>query len=81
MAVVCLLLDDHPLSLGHFIEILNSTLSRGMRQLNGVYAQRFNRHHGRVGHVFRGRYKAILADCEPYLLELVRYKEGHAGLG
>ena len=44
-----------------------------MRQLNGVYTQRFNRHHGRVGHVFQGRYKAILVDREPYLLEFVRY--------
>jgi putative transposase len=44
-----------------------------MRQLNGVYTQCFNRHHGRVGHVFQGRYKAILVDREPYLLELGRY--------
>jgi putative transposase len=55
------------------IETPDANLSRGMRQLNGVYTQRFNRHHGRVGHVFRGRYKAILVDREPYLLELVRY--------
>jgi hypothetical protein len=31
-----------------------------MRQLNGVYTQRFNRRHGRVGHLFQGRFKAIL---------------------
>jgi REP element-mobilizing transposase RayT len=43
------------------IETQDRTLSRGMCQLNGVYTQRFNRHHGRVGHVFQGRYKAILA--------------------
>jgi putative transposase len=55
------------------IETLDNTLSKGMRQLNGVYTQCFNRHHGRVGHVFQGRYKAILVDREPYLLELVRY--------
>jgi putative transposase len=44
-----------------------------MRQLNEVYTHRVNRHHGRVGHVFQGRYKAILVDSEPYPLELVRY--------
>ncbi len=44
-----------------------------MRQLNGVYTQRFNRAHKRVGHVFQGRYKAILVDKESYLLEVARY--------
>ena len=44
-----------------------------MRQLNGVYTQRFNRRHARVGHVFQGRYKAILVQKESYLLELARY--------
>ena len=38
-----------------------------MRQLNGVYTQRFNRAHGRVGHVFQGRFKAILVQKESYL--------------
>jgi len=44
-----------------------------MRQLNGVYTQRFNRRHGRVGHVFQGRFKAIIVQKESYLLELARY--------
>lgn len=44
-----------------------------MRQLNGVYTQHFNRNHARVGHVFQGRYKAILVQKEAYLLELSRY--------
>jgi hypothetical protein len=44
-----------------------------MRQLNGVYTQTFNRAHRRVGHVFQGRYKAILVEKESYLLELSRY--------
>ena len=44
-----------------------------MRQLNGVYTQRFNRNHNRVGHVFQGRYKAILVQKDVYLLELSRY--------
>ncbi|UTF59277.1 transposase [Gilvimarinus sp. DA14] len=55
------------------IETPESNLSVGMRQLNGVYTQRFNRLHSRVGHVFQGRYKAILVDKESYLLELARY--------
>ncbi len=33
-----------------------------MRQLNGVYTQRFNRRHRRPGHVFQGRFKGILVD-------------------
>jgi REP element-mobilizing transposase RayT len=50
-----------------------ATLSRGMRQLNGDYAQHFNRRHGRDGHVFQGRYKAILVQRESHLLEVARY--------
>jgi len=48
-------------------------LSLGMRWLNGVYTQRFNRRHERVGHVFQGRFKSILVERERYLLELARY--------
>jgi REP element-mobilizing transposase RayT len=55
------------------IETPEANLSKGMRQLNGVYTQRFNRTHGRVGHVFQGRYKAILVERDSYLLELARY--------
>ncbi|HFD31362.1 MAG TPA: transposase [Gammaproteobacteria bacterium] len=55
------------------IETPDSNLSQGMRQLNGVYTQRFNRRHKRVGHVYQGRYKAILVQKENYLLELARY--------
>jgi len=55
------------------IETPQPTLSRGMRQLNGVYTQRFNRRHERIGHLFQGRFKAILAERDAYLLELSRY--------
>ena len=55
------------------VETPDGNLARGMRHLNGVYTQRFNRWHGRVGHVFQGRYKAILVQKESYLLELARY--------
>lgn len=50
-------------------------LSLLMRHLNGVYTQRFNRRHDKVGHVFQGRFKAILVDRDNYLLELCRYVE------
>lgn len=55
------------------IETPDANLSAGMRQLNGVYTQRFNRRHGRVGHIFQGRFKAILVERNSYLLELCRY--------
>jgi len=42
------------------IETPEGNLSKGMRQLNGVYTQVFNRQHRRVGHVYQGRYRAIL---------------------
>jgi REP element-mobilizing transposase RayT len=48
-------------------------LSRGMRQLNGTYTQRFNYRHKRVGHLFQGRFTSIVVERETYLLELVRY--------
>jgi putative transposase len=48
-------------------------LSRGMRQLNGVYAQRFNARHDRVGHVFQGRFGATLIQADEHLLQAIRY--------
>lgn len=55
----------------------SGNLSRLMRHLNGVYTQRFNRRHGLVGHLFQGRFKAILVDREAYLLALCRYVENN----
>jgi len=55
------------------VETIEGNLSKGMRQLNGVYTQKSNRRHQRVGHVFQGRFKAILVDRDNYLLELCRY--------
>jgi REP element-mobilizing transposase RayT len=65
----CLMTNHYHL----LIETAEPTLSRGMRQVNGVYTQRFNRRHDRVGHVFQGRFKAILVQRDAYLLELCRY--------
>ena len=55
------------------VETPDANLSHGMRQLNGVYTQRFNRRHGLVGHLFQGRFKGILVERETHLLELVCY--------
>ena len=55
------------------IETLLPTLSKGMRHLNGSYTQSYNRRHHRVGHLFQGRFKAILVQKEYYFLELARY--------
>jgi REP element-mobilizing transposase RayT len=55
------------------VETPDGNLAQGMRQFNGIYTQRFNRRHRRVGHVFQGRYKAIIVQKDSYLLELARY--------
>lgn len=60
----------------HYHLLLNTpdaNLSRAMRHINGVYTQRYNRHWKRDGHLFRGRYKAILVKDDAYLVELLRY--------
>jgi hypothetical protein len=44
-----------------------------MRYLNVAYTGDFNRRHQRVGHLYQGRFKAILVDAETYLVELSRY--------
>ena len=64
------LMDNHYHLL---IQTPDGNLSKGMRQLNGVFTQISNRRHQRVGHLFQGRFKAILVDGDAYLLELARY--------
>jgi putative transposase len=64
------LMDNH----FHLVlETPKANLARGMRQLNGRYAQRFNRRHRRVGHLFQSRYKAFLVERGPHLLRVCRY--------
>ena len=48
-------------------------LSRLMRHINGVYTQAYNRRHAQVGHLFQGRFKALLVDKDAYFLEVCRY--------
>lgn len=64
------LMDNHYHLL---IETPKPNLSQGMRQLNGTYTQAVNRRHQRVGHLFQGRFTAILVEKEAHLLELCRY--------
>ncbi|MCV2368587.1 REP-associated tyrosine transposase [Roseateles oligotrophus] len=60
----------------HFVmQTRQGNLSALMRHINGVYTQAFNRRHNKVGHLFQGRFKAILVDRDAYLLEVCRYVE------
>lgn len=71
-----LILHTYVLMDNHYHLLLETTeanLSLAMRHLNGGYTSYFNRSHNRVGHLFQGRYKAILVEKESYLLELSRY--------
>jgi len=64
------------LMLNHFHLIIKTplaNLSRFMQRLNTAYTVLFNSRHNRAGHLFQGRYKAILVDADSYLLELSRY--------
>jgi len=64
------LMDNHYHLL---IETPEGNLAIGMRQLNGVYTQLFNKSHGRTGHLLQGRYKSILIQKDSHLLEVCRY--------
>ena len=55
------------------VETPRPNLPPGMRQLNGVYAQRFNRRHDRRGHLFQARYRSIFVERESHLLATARY--------
>lgn len=58
----------------HFLlETGQPNLSKVMQGFNTAYTKYFNQKHNTIGHVFQGRYKALLVDKENYLLELTRY--------
>jgi putative transposase len=64
------LMDNHY----HLVmETPGGNLVKVMHGINGGYTGYFNRKYGRAGHLFQGRYKAILVDKESYLVELSRY--------
>ncbi len=54
------------------IETPEPNLSAGMRQLNGVYTQSFNRKNNRSGHLFMGRFNSVVFQKEKYLKPLIR---------
>ena len=64
------LLDNH---FHLLIRTGKQRISEGMRKLLTGYVVRFNRRYGRYGHLFQNRYKSILCEEDPYLLELTRY--------
>ena len=64
--------EDREMSLGVLAETVEGNLPLGMRHLYGVFTQASNRRHGRMGHLFQGRFKGILVDTDAYLLELSR---------
>jgi REP element-mobilizing transposase RayT len=71
--VVChawVLMDNHYHLL---LETPEANLSLAMKHLNSLYTQRFNKKHHRSGHLFQGRFKALVVEKESYLLELCRY--------
>ena len=55
------------------IQVKEAPLSQIMQNLAFRYTRWINTKHTRSGHVFQGRYKAILVEADRYLLELVRY--------
>jgi REP element-mobilizing transposase RayT len=69
IAAYCMMPNHYHL----LLQTPDGNLSRCMRQINGIYTQRFNRAHKYDGQLFRGRYKSILIDADEYLLELLRY--------
>jgi REP element-mobilizing transposase RayT len=55
------------------IETRETPLSKILQGINQSYTMYFNRRYGTVGHLFQGRYKAILCDKDAYLLSLIKY--------
>ena len=55
------------------IETPKANLSVGMRQLNGIYTQKFNRKNRKSGNVFQGRFKAVVIEKDEYLLDICRH--------
>ncbi len=64
----CLLPDRYHL----LVETGQPTLARGMRQINGRYTQAFNRRHGIGGHLFQGRYRAVMVEQPAFLAAACR---------
>jgi len=71
--VIChawVLMDNH---YHLMLETPSANLSVAMKHLNAIYTQRFNKKHHRTGHLFQGRFKALVVEKDTYLKELCRY--------
>ncbi len=55
------------------IQVADEPLSKIMQNLSFRYTRWINKHQKRMGHLFQGRFKAILIDADEHLLELIRY--------
>ncbi len=55
------------------IEQNETPISKIMQGINQSYTQYFNKRYKKVGHLFQGRYKALLCDKDGYLLAIIRY--------
>ena len=64
------LMDNH---FHLFLQTPEANLSRGMQRICGGYATWFNLRHRRAGHLFQGRFRAVLVEAEGHWLELSRY--------
>jgi len=65
----CLMTNHYHL----LLETPKGNLSQIMRHINGAYTTYFNVKRKRIGHLFQGRYKAIIVEADEYALELSRY--------
>lgn len=64
------LLEDH---FHLLLETPEANLGRGMARLSMTYSQWFGRHHNRQGHLFQGRYKAVIVEKDQWLASLARH--------
>ena len=69
MHAYCLMSNHYHL----LLETPEGNLSQIMRHINGAYTTYFNVKRKRAGHLFQGRYKAILVEADEYAIELSRY--------
>ena len=65
----CLLPNHYHL----IVEALRRDLTAGMQQLNGRYAQRFNKRYDRVGHLFQNRFSSYVIESEEHLVRALAY--------
>jgi hypothetical protein len=55
------------------LEVSRAPLSKAMQSLLYRYTHHYNQRYRKIGHLFQGRYRAILCDRDSYLMELIRY--------